>query len=174
MELHIDEKKLLKIFQDNNTDKMTVDELSKYMEPAKIMRTALWLSGKELINILEDKSKIAVLTEDGKNILKDGLPERRVANYLKERGINSISIKELGNILNKNEIKSLVSEVFFRITFSGEVYNISIITTSGNKIFDSSVLEAIKRTGKLPLPKDRGLRKMVLREGLQWKFSPSL
>ena len=104
MELHIDEKKLLKIFQDNKTDKMTVDELSKYMESAKIMRTALWLSGKELINILEDKSKIAVLTEDGKNILKDGLPERRVANYLKERGINSISIKELGNILNKNEI----------------------------------------------------------------------
>jgi len=81
---------------------------------------------------------------------------------------------KIPSILNKNEIKSLVSEVFFRITFSGEVYNISIITTSGNKIFDSSVLEAIKRTGKLPLPKDRGLRKMVLREGLQWKFSPSL
>ncbi len=148
MELHMDEKKLLKIFQDNKTDKMTVDELSKYMKPAKIMRTALWLSGKGLVNILEDKSKIAVLTEDGKNILKDGLPERRVANYLKERGINSISIKELGNILNKNEINPALGNLKKKKIAKMEKGNV-IIDDLDYKDVEEEILKKISENPEL-------------------------
>lgn len=148
MELHMDEKKLLKIFQDNETDKMTVDELSKYMEPAKIMRTALWLSGKGLVNILEDKSKIAVLTEDGKNILKYGLPERRVANYLKKKGINSISIKELGNILNKNEINPALGNLKKKNIAKMEKGNL-IIDNLDYKDVEEDILKKISKKPEL-------------------------
>ncbi len=104
MELHNDEKRLLKVFQDVKKESMSVEELSNYMEKEKIMRTALWLSGKNLLNIVENKTKIAKITEEGEGILKLGLPERRVANYLKENGLDSIPIKDLGKILKKEEI----------------------------------------------------------------------
>ncbi|WP_421077142.1 phenylalanine--tRNA ligase subunit alpha [Methanothermococcus sp. Ax23] len=107
MELHIDEKKLLKIFQDSGKDEITVEELAKNElmgSETKVMRTALWLSGKELVEIIENKKEYVRLTERGEKALNEGLPERKIANYLKEKGVNSIPIKDLGNILDKAEI----------------------------------------------------------------------
>ena len=75
-------------------------------------------------------------------------------------------------IIKKEALKNLSAEVFFRITYSGEVYSIEVVTASGNNIFDSSVIEAIKRTGTLPLPKDRELKKLVLKEGFECPFTP--
>lgn len=75
-------------------------------------------------------------------------------------------------IIKKEDLKLLSAEVFFRITYSGEVYSIQITTASGNNIFDSSVIEAIKKTGMLPLPKDRELKKLVLKEGFECPFTP--
>ncbi|HPA57031.1 MAG TPA: energy transducer TonB [bacterium] len=75
-------------------------------------------------------------------------------------------------IISGNQLKDLQTSAFFRITFSGEVYAIEIISSSGNKIFDSSVLEAIKKTGSLPLPEDRELKKLVLKEGFECPFTP--
>lgn len=75
-------------------------------------------------------------------------------------------------IIKKEDLSSLSAEVFFRITFSGEVYGIEVVAASGNNIFDSSVIEAIKKTGKLPLPKDRELKKLVLKEGFECPFTP--
>ena len=107
MELHIDEKKLLKIFQDSKREEIPVSELSKnelMNSETKVMRTALWLSGKELVDIVEKKKKHVKLSKRGEDALNKGLPERRIANYLKERNTNSISIKDIGNILDKSEI----------------------------------------------------------------------
>ena len=109
MELHNDEKKLLKIFQDKNATKLSVGELAKDKRmdsETKVMRTALWLSAddKQLVNIIENKSKIAKLTEEGKKVVEKGLPERQVANYMIENNLKSIPIKELGNILDKSEV----------------------------------------------------------------------
>jgi len=58
MELHNDEKRLLKAFQDLNKKIMDLEELSKYIEKEKIMRAAFWLSGREFLNIIENKSKV--------------------------------------------------------------------------------------------------------------------
>ena len=75
-------------------------------------------------------------------------------------------------IIKKKALRNLSAEVFFRITYSGEVYSIEVVTASGNNIFDSSVIEAIKKTGTLPLPKDRELKKLVLKEGFECPFTP--
>lgn len=92
--------------------------------------------------------------------------------YIRE--INSI-IREnwkIPGIIAKDTLSRLKTEISFRITFSGEIYDIAVITDSENKIFDSSVIEAIKKTVKLPLPADKELKKYVLKEGLQWVFTP--
>ncbi|UXM84869.1 phenylalanine--tRNA ligase subunit alpha [Methanococcus aeolicus] len=111
--LHNDEKKLLKIFQEayknKNITKLSVEELAKNElmgSETKVMRTALWLSAedKKLVNIIENKSKIAKLTEEGKKVVEKGLPERQVANYMIENDLKNIPIKELGNILDKSEV----------------------------------------------------------------------
>jgi TonB family protein len=75
-------------------------------------------------------------------------------------------------IIKKEALSALSAEVFFRITYSGEVYGVEVVTASGNNIFDSSVIEAIKKTGTLPLPKDRELKKLVLQEGFECPFTP--
>jgi TonB family protein len=75
-------------------------------------------------------------------------------------------------IISKDQLKDLQTSAFFRITFSGEVYAIEIVSSSGNQIFDSSVIEAIKKTGSLPLPEDRELKKLVLKEGFECPFTP--
>ena len=75
-------------------------------------------------------------------------------------------------IIKKEDLQNLSAEVFFRTTYSGEVYSIEVVTASGNNIFDSSVIEAIKKTGTLPLPKDRELKKLVLKEGFECPFTP--
>ncbi|HIP84354.1 MAG TPA: phenylalanine--tRNA ligase subunit alpha [Methanothermococcus okinawensis] len=107
MELHTEEKKLLKIFQDTGREEITVEELSRnelMKSETKVMRSALWLSGKGLVDIVEKKRKYAKLSERGEKVLREGLPERKIVNYLKERGMKSIPIKEIGTILDKSEI----------------------------------------------------------------------
>ncbi len=112
---------------------------------------------------------------------KDGVDDGDVTDAaLKIKG--NLYIRKISNIIRKNwkipgiisrdELYELNAEVYFRITYSGDIYDISIIGKSGNNIFDSSVIKAIKKTGNLPLPEDRKLRKLVLREGLQWIFKP--
>lgn len=75
-------------------------------------------------------------------------------------------------IIQQDQLKSLQAKAFFRITYSGEVYSVEIVDTSGNNLFDGSVIEAIKKTGKLPLPEDRDLKKLVLKEGFECPFTP--
>lgn len=76
------------------------------------------------------------------------------------------------SIITKDQLTELQTTAYFRITYSGDVYNIQVVTSSGNNIFDSSVIEAIKRTESLPLPEDRELKKLVLQEGFECPFTP--
>lgn len=75
-------------------------------------------------------------------------------------------------IIQNEQLKDLHAKAFFRITYSGEIYSVEIIDSSGNNLFDSSVIEAIKKTGTVPLPEDRELKKLVLQEGFECPFIP--
>ena len=89
MELHIDEKRLLKIFQDNNREEFDLNELEKFMPKEKILRVALWLKGKGLVETEEIVKKIVKL------INEHDFPERKIAKYLKQQNTNEIEIKKL-------------------------------------------------------------------------------
>jgi outer membrane biosynthesis protein TonB len=95
--------------------------------------------------------------------IKGNLYARKVSNIIKSNW-------KIPGIISPEELKKLRANVFFRITFKGELYSIDVTAGSGNKNFDSSLIEAIKRTGKLPLPGDRKLKKFILTEGLECEF----
>ena len=75
------------------------------------------------------------------------------------------------SIISAEERKNLMTKIYFKITFSGEVYDIKIKSSSGNSVYDSSVIEAVKKTGKLQLPDDKNLKKLVLKEGFECPFT---
>ncbi len=77
------------------------------------------------------------------------------------------------SLITPEELPTLKAELFFRITPEGEIYDLRIVTPSGNRHFDTSVLEAVKLTTTIPLPDDKKLKKYVLTEGLQWQFTSS-
>lgn len=136
------------------------------------------LLGAAMQDVKVDKR--AEETDEGS---KDGVEEGDVTDpalaikgnmYIRQ--ISAIIKKnwKIPTILTKDTLNKLQTTIFFRITFSGDVYNITIVEASDNNVFDSSVIEAIKRTGKLPLPKDKKLKKVVLKEGLEWNFTPKI
>ncbi len=101
--LHIDEKRLLKVFQDLKKDKLKLEEIPLPKE--KVLRVALWLEGKDLVKKIE-KTKYKI-----KIINKEPFPERKIANYLKENNLKEIEIKELKNILPKEEINAALGAI---------------------------------------------------------------
>ncbi|WP_456419934.1 phenylalanine--tRNA ligase subunit alpha [Methanocaldococcus infernus] len=103
--LHIDEKRLLKIFQETGKDSFKLEELEEYLPREKILRVSLWLKGKGLVEIDEKKR------ERVRVIKKEDFPERKIAKYLKERNLKEIGIKELKNILNKEEINAALGAI---------------------------------------------------------------
>ncbi|MBP5435092.1 cell envelope integrity protein TolA [bacterium] len=133
------------------------------------------LAGKTIESIKRD-ARAEVSNEGAKDGVEDGevtdpalalkanMYARKVAQLI--RGNWNIP-----SIISPAELKTLKTEIFFRITFDGGIYDIKIGKSSGNKIFDSSVIEAIRKTGKLPLPEDKEFRKLVLKEGFVCPFS---
>ena len=133
------------------------------------------LAGKTIESIKRD-ARAEVSNEGAKDGVEDGevtdpalalkanMYARKVAQLI--RGNWNIP-----SIISPAELKTLNTEIFFRITFDGGIYDIKIGKSSGNKIFDSSVIEAIRKTGKLPLPEDKEFRKLVLKEGFVCPFS---
>ncbi|ABR54711.1 phenylalanyl-tRNA synthetase, alpha subunit [Methanococcus vannielii SB] len=103
MELHNDEKRLLKAFKDSAKNIIDSEGLLEYIEKEKIMRAAFWLTGRDFLNIIEKKSKFLELTELGKNAIESGFPERKVSNYLKTNKLDSFPIKDLSKVLEKDE-----------------------------------------------------------------------
>ncbi|NPA62834.1 MAG: phenylalanine--tRNA ligase subunit alpha [Methanococci archaeon] len=105
MELHIDEKRLLKIFQDQGKEEFNLEELENYMPKEKILRVSLWLKGKGLV---DSEEKIRKIVKIAKN---DEFPERKIAKYLKEHNLSEIEIKNLKDILPKEEINAALGAI---------------------------------------------------------------
>lgn len=144
-------------------------------KPAKPPSLAELLSGA-----IKDIKKDA-RAEDTKEGAADGVEDGDVTDpalalkaNMYTRKISALIRKNwnIPGIIQNEQLKSLATKAFFRITYNGDVYGVEIIASSGNNIFDSSVIEAIKKTGTLPLPEDRDLKKLVLKEGFECPFTP--
>jgi len=96
--------------------------------------------------------------------IKANMYARQVSKKIKEHW-------NIPSIISDNERRTLMTSVYFKITYSGDLYDIKIKVPSGNSVYDSSVIEAVKKTGKLPLPDDKNLKKLVLKEGFECPFT---
>ncbi len=130
---------------------------------------------------LDDIKKDA-RAEVSKEGAPDGIPGGEVTDptlaikgnlYIRQVSVLIRRNWRIPSLIAAEELAALKAEIFFRITPEGEIYDLRIVTPSGNRHFDSSVLEAIKLTATIPLPDDKKLKKYVLTEGLQWQFTSS-
>lgn len=96
--------------------------------------------------------------------LKANMYIRQISKLIKQNW-------NIPSIISADERKNLMTKVYFKITYGGEVYDIKIRTSSGNSVYDGSVIEAVKKTAKLPLPDDKNLKKLVLKEGFECPFT---
>ncbi|MBQ3368326.1 TonB C-terminal domain-containing protein [bacterium] len=127
-----------------------------------------------------EKIKRDARAEESKEGAKDGVEDGDVTDPALALKANmyarqvSKKIKENWNIpsiISADERKKLMTRIYFKITYSGDVYDIKIKASSGNSVYDSSVIEAVKKTGRLPLPDDKNLKKLVLKEGFECPFT---
>ncbi|MBP5407468.1 TonB family protein [bacterium] len=127
-----------------------------------------------------EKIKRDARAEETKEGAKDGVDDGDVTDPALALKANmyirqiSKKIKEnwsIPSIISAEERKNLMTRIYFKITYSGEVYDIRIKSSSGNSVYDNSVIEAVKKTAKLPLPDDKNLKKLVLKEGFECPFT---
>ena len=127
-----------------------------------------------------EKIKRDARAEESKEGAKDGVEDGDVTDPALAMKANmyarqvSKKIKENWNIpsiISAEERKNLMTRIYFKITYSGELYDIKIRSSSGNSVYDSSVIEAVKKTVRLPLPDDKNLKKLVLKEGFECPFT---
>ena len=127
-----------------------------------------------------EKIKRDARAEETKEGAKDGVDDGDVTDPALALKANmyirqiSKKIKEnwsIPSIISAEECKNLMTRIYFKITYSGEVYDIRIKSSSGNSVYDNSVIEAVKKTAKLPLPDDKNLKKLVLKEGFECPFT---
>ena len=95
--------------------------------------------------------------------LKANMYIRQISKLIKQNW-------NIPSIISADERRNLMTKIYFKITYGGEVYDIKIKSSSGNPVYDSSVIEAVKKTAKLPLPDDKNLKKLVLKEGFECPF----
>ena len=155
-------------------------EKKKAEEPPKEEKKKPASLDELLAGDVMEKIKRDARAEESKEGAKDGADDGDVTDPALALKANmyarliSKKIKENWNIpsiISADERKKLMTKIYFKITFSGEVYDIKIQSSSGNSVYDSSVIEAVKKTGRLPLPDDKNLKKLVLKEGFECPFT---
>jgi len=127
-----------------------------------------------------EKIKRDARAEESKEGAKDGVEDGDVTDPALALKAN-MYIRQISKLIKQNwnipsiisadERKNLMTKVYFKITYGGEVYDIKIRTSSGNSVYDNSVIEAVTKTAKLPLPDDKNLKKLVLKEGFECPFT---
>ncbi len=185
MELHIDEKRLLKIFQDNNREEFDLNELGKFMPKEKILRVSLWLKGKGLVETEEKVKKIVKL------INEDDFPERKIAKYLKQQNTNEIEIKNLKDILPKEEINAALGAIkrkgiariekgkiiFDNLDYEDVEENL-LKKIKENKYFDNfseeekKIIEILKKRGYVDFDEEKEIKIKLTNKGKEFIKKP--
>ncbi|MDY6788358.1 MAG: phenylalanine--tRNA ligase subunit alpha [Candidatus Nanohaloarchaea archaeon] len=91
MELHPQSRRLLKKLAEKK-GKVDLEELESELGIENVLRPAQWLEEKGLVKLYEKHSKSYSLTDTGQEVVKKGLPEKKLLERLEE---GSRSMKEL-------------------------------------------------------------------------------
>jgi phenylalanyl-tRNA synthetase alpha chain len=153
-ELHIYEKKVLKAIKD--ADGITTPEEvshSQDLDIKQVMSAAGALSSKDIIKVEKDVQKFISLSNDGKSYAKEGLPERRILNSLKED--KHLSLKDITQKsgVNQNDVKIAIGWLM-RKKWATMDKGIIKLTSGGeealnSKYPDEELLEALLHESRL-------------------------
>ena len=155
------------------------EKVKKHEEPKEEKKKTSSLDELLAGDVME-KIKRDARAEESKEGAKDGVEDGDVTDpalalkanmYIRQISVLIKKNWNIPSIISADERKKLMTKIYFKITYSGEVYDIKIKSSSGNSVYDSSVIEAVKKTGKLPLPDDKNLKKLVLKEGFECPFT---
>jgi phenylalanyl-tRNA synthetase alpha chain len=104
-ELSQNEKKVLLTLQ-KLKGKASPEEIFKtgdFEQEVEVMNASSWLQSKKLVSVEEHLKNIYLLGKEGKQFVKEGLPEKRALTIIsKKKG--TASLKDLSAVLEKNEI----------------------------------------------------------------------
>ena len=105
-ELHIYEKKVLKAIDDSGGI-TTPDKTSKSqnLDIKQVMSAAGALASKDIIKVKKNVHKFISLSLDGENYAKEGLPERRILNSLKDDKCTSMADITQKSGINPEDVK---------------------------------------------------------------------
>jgi phenylalanyl-tRNA synthetase alpha chain len=86
-ELHPHEKLILKALE--GPGELTQEEIAKAtgLPLASVSHACLWLNGKGLARLSEEKNHWAELNDEGRKYLTEGLPERQAMNVIREKAL---------------------------------------------------------------------------------------
>ncbi len=155
------------------TERTDLDEVA-------VMRASLWLEKKNLVNIKDKSVEEIEISEDGEEILEDGLPEQRVlkhSGYLSEIPVDGqVKNMALGWIRRKNlgETTKKDGKPCLELTEKGknflneepeEIKALKTIKSNENKIndIDKEILENLKSRGSINVEKNL-IKKVSLTE----------
>ena len=104
-ELSQSEKKVLLTLKKLNGKASPHDILKNgdFQQEVEVMNASSWLQSKKLVSVEEHLKNIYSLGKEGKQFVKEGLPEKRALTIIsKQKG--TASLKDLSAVLEKNEI----------------------------------------------------------------------
>ncbi len=77
---------------------------------------------------------------------------------------------EVPGIIPAEELKRLSCRILIRIDMAGNVISQNVEESSGNRMFDSSAMRAVKMTRTVPLPDDM-IKDVVMKQGILVNFT---
>lgn len=78
---------------------------------------------------------------------------------------------DVSNTIDENERRRLKAAVAMRIDDSGKLLDVEITQSSGNELFDSAVIGAVKKAAPFTAPPEH-LRKSLKKDGVALVFTP--
>ncbi len=75
-----------------------------------------------------------------------------------------------GWIMPQGVPDNLHAKVFIRLDKKGNISDVRITERSGNRLYDNSVLTAVRAAAPLPMPNNTELLKILLKEGVELNF----
>ena len=138
--LHPLERKVLPVL--SRVKKLNEIVSATGLQEVEVMRALQWMQNKEIIKIEENLRDVVVLDKNGHKYIKEGLPEKRFLNAIKDKALTREELKEKAS-LDYQEfnvcIGTLKSKVAIDINKEKDL--IVSITDNGKKLLEKESLE---------------------------------
>ena len=144
------ERKIILLLKNNISFKELVEKSG--LNEIEVTRALQWLENKNLVNINKEVKESILLEKNGKKYLKEGLPERRFLEELKDKELTLNEIREKAG-LDKDEISISLGILKKRLAIEFKNNEIKITKHGKNLLERESIEQDFLK--KLPLnPKE--------------------